>query len=185
MLKSWKFWAVLAGIGAVVSLFAYGHFAVDPKLVKSPLLEKPAPPFSITRLGTGEKLSLADLRGTPLVLNFWASWCAACRDEAPLLQATHIRYEIGGRRLRVVGIAIQDTPEKAAAFAKAFGKTYFLGLDNEAGDISLAYGLYGVPETFFIDARGVIAYKHVGAVTPRLLEEQVQNLFARGKEATR
>ncbi|MEE8394982.1 MAG: DsbE family thiol:disulfide interchange protein, partial [bacterium] len=71
------------------------------------------------------------------------------------------------------------------AFAKRFGKTYFLALDNDLGDISLNYGLYGVPETFFIDARGRIAYKHVGAVTPELMLREVTRLIAASGEGDR
>jgi cytochrome c biogenesis protein CcmG/thiol:disulfide interchange protein DsbE len=173
MLKSWTFWAVLAGILAVVGLFAYG-FTVDPKLVRSPLIGQPAPDFTVTRLGGEEMLRLADLRGTPVILNFWASWCLACRDEAALLEELHRRHT----DMRVIGIAIQDTPENAQAFARKFGKTYFLALDNDSGDIALSYGLYGVPETFFIDGSGIIRDKQVGAVTREGLAAQVRALTA-------
>ena len=176
MLKSWKFWAVLAAIGAMVGLFAYG-FTVDPKLVKSPLVGGPAPEFTVTQIGGQEKVSLGGLRGTPVVLNFWASWCVACRTEAIVLQAAHIKYEKNGRKIRVIGIAIQDTEEAALGFAKRFGKSYFLALDSEEGEISLNYGLYGVPETFFIDADGNVSYKHVGAVTPEILEREVGKML--------
>lgn len=164
MIGSWKFWSVLAAIAVIVGLFAYG-FTVDPKLVQSPLIGKPAPDFTVTRLGGGETLNLAALRGTPVILNFWASWCVACRDEAALLEQAHRRFGLEAGKLRVIGIAIQDTPEAARAFAERFGKTYFLALDNTAGDIALSYGLYGVPETFFIDGEGIIRYKQVGPVT--------------------
>ena len=182
MLKSWKFWAVFAGIAGVVGLLAYG-FTVDPKLVISPLLGKPAPAFTVQRLGGGEPVTLASLKGRPVVLNFWASWCLACRDEAHILQATHMRYEKNAAKLRVVGIAIQDTEEKAMAFARKYGKTYTLGIDNDAGDISLSYGLYGVPETFFIDAGGIIRYKQVGAVTAELVEREAGKLLGKSSGA--
>lgn len=172
MLKSWKFWTVLAGIAAVVGVFAYG-FTVDPKLVQSPLIGKPAPDFSLTRLNGEGAIELAALRGTPVILNFWASWCVACRDEAALLQQAYKELELEQHRVRVIGIAIQDRPEAALAFAKKFGKTYFLGLDNAAGDIALNYGLYGVPETFFIDAAGIVRYKQVGPVTWEGMTAQV------------
>lgn len=182
MLKSWKFWTALVFvfvcISALVGLLAFGVYFVDSKLVKSPLIDKPAPGFSVRRLGGGEALSLAGMKGTPVLLNFWASWCVACREEAHILQAAHLSYEKGAGQLRVVGIAIQDTEDKAMAFAKKFGKTYFLGLDNEAGDISLSYGLYGVPETFFIDRDGIIRYKHVGAITPELVTRELRKLMS-------
>ncbi|MCZ6552364.1 MAG: redoxin family protein [SAR324 cluster bacterium] len=175
MLSSWKFWAVLGGIAVVVGLFAYG-FTVDPNFVQSPLVGGPAPPFRVAGLDGRPPLSLNDLRGTPVVLNFWASWCVACRDEAAILQEAHLRYEKEANVLRVVGIAIQDTPEKAVAFAKRFGKTYYLGLDTPSGEASLAYGLYGVPETFLLAADGTVLDKRIGPVTRAGLAEWVARI---------
>ncbi|MCH8844075.1 MAG: DsbE family thiol:disulfide interchange protein [SAR324 cluster bacterium] len=175
MIRSWKFWGVLSAIGAVVALFAYG-FTVDPKLVPSPLVGKPAADFTVQQLNGEGALTLSDLQGTPVLLNFWASWCVACRDEAAILQEAHLLYDVAQNRLRVIGVAIQDTPEKALAFAERFGKTYFLALDDEAGTIGLDYGLYGVPETFFIDAGGRIQYKQVGAVTRELIRTMLDEM---------
>ncbi|HKI99198.1 MAG TPA: redoxin domain-containing protein [bacterium] len=177
MLKSWKFWAVVAVIGGLTAMFASG-FGHDPKLVPSPLVHRPAPGFKVTELNTGAPLSLESLKGTPFVLNFFASWCVACRDEARLLESAYLRWGQDPSKLRVIGIAIQDTPEAARAFAKRYGKTYYLALDDAAGDVSLNYGLYGVPETFFVDAKGIIRYKQIGAVTPEVLEEQIPKLIA-------
>jgi cytochrome c biogenesis protein CcmG, thiol:disulfide interchange protein DsbE len=179
--KSWKFWAVMAFIAGLSAMFIYG-FGHDPKLVPSPLVEHAAPGFAVTELNTGAPLSLEALKGTPFVLNFFASWCVACRDEAPLLEAAYQRWGQDPQRFRVIGIAIQDTPAAARAFAKRFGKTYYLALDNDAGDISLNYGLYGVPETFFVDAKGIIRHKNIGALTPEVLEAWIPKLIAsRGK----
>ncbi len=181
MIRSWKFWGVLSAIGAMVALFSYGFF-VDPKLVPSPLVNKPAADFTVQQLNGEGSLTLSDLRGTPVLLNFWASWCVACRDEAIILQEAHLLHEVAQNKLRVIGIAIQDTPEKALAFAERFGKTYFLALDDEAGTIGLDYGLYGVPETFFIDAAGTIHYKQVGAVTRELIRAMVDEMSQPAKE---
>ena len=178
VLGSWKFWAVMTAIGGLVAMFWAG-FGLDPKYVPSPLVGKPAPAFSVTQLNGTGRVMLSDLRGTPVILNFWASWCVACREEASVLEAAHLKFEQEEHRIRIIGIAVQDTPQQALAFAKRFGKTYFLALDNAAGDIGLNYGLYGVPETFFIDADGRITFKQVGAVTPELIFEQVQKLTRR------
>jgi cytochrome c biogenesis protein CcmG/thiol:disulfide interchange protein DsbE len=183
MLRSWKFWLVLAAIGTVVGLFAYG-FTVDPKFVRSPLIGKPAPDFTATLL-TGGKLSLAEMRGTPVILNFWASWCVACRDEARVLQASHVKFEQDEGKLRVIGIAIQDTPDAARGFAKQYGKTYTLALDGDDGQIALDYGVYGVPETFFIGADGVIHDKHVGPLTLEQIAVQVNALVNAEGHASR
>jgi cytochrome c biogenesis protein CcmG, thiol:disulfide interchange protein DsbE len=180
MFKSWKFWSVMAVLAGLVALFSYG-FTKDPKLVPSPLVGLAAPPFSVDQInGTGHA-DLASLKGTPFILNFWASWCMACQDEAAILEAAHRQYELNGHQIRVIGVAIQDTPDKALGFAKHFGKTYFLGLDDAQGDISLSYGLYGVPETFFVDGNGRIAFKQIGPVTKDVIDEQVAKLTATTK----
>jgi cytochrome c biogenesis protein CcmG/thiol:disulfide interchange protein DsbE len=180
--RRWQLWAVLGGIGALMGLLAYG-LTVDPKLVKSPLIGRPAPDFQVTRLGSGEPLKLRDLRGAPVILNFWASWCVACREEARVLQAAHERYGQGEPLVHVVGIAVQDTEEDAREFARAFGKTYYLALDAPDGTIALNYGLYGVPETFFIDAQGIIRFKTVGAVTPDGITQKVAAMTAAASTA--
>jgi cytochrome c biogenesis protein CcmG/thiol:disulfide interchange protein DsbE len=181
--RSWKFWAVMASLAGLVGLFVFG-FTQDPKLVRSPLVGRDAPPFAVQRLNGAGSASLAEMRGTPVILNFWASWCVACREEALVLQQAHLKYEQQAHSVRVIGIAIQDTPEKALAFAKLFGKTYFLALDSAQGEISLNYGLYGVPETFFIDAAGRVAFKQIGAVTPALIDEQMRKFAASPKGAS-
>ncbi len=178
LFRSWKFWAVMGTLAALVAMFTFG-FTQDPKLVPSPLVGKPAPLLAVQQLNGPGRVVLAELKGTPVILNFWASWCVACREEAHVLQAAHLKYEQREHRVRVIGIAIQDTPELALAFAKRYGKTYFLALDNTKGEISMNYGLYGVPETFFIDAGGMIAFKQVGPVTPELIEAQMAKLSPR------
>ena len=169
MWTSWKLWGTLALVGGLIGLFAFG-FTTDPKKVPSPLVGRPAPEFEVASLppATGN-LSLASLRGKPVVLNFWASWCAECRAEAAVLEAFHRKHGLSGEAA-VLGVAIQDTPEQALAFARRLGKSYPLGLDDAKGSIAMEYGIYGVPETFLIDASGVIRKKHIGAVTPELLE---------------
>lgn len=177
MLKSWKFWAVMGAIGGLAAIFAFG-FTTNPKLVPSPLVGRPAPAFEVQQINGGGKVSLTELRGTPFILNFWASWCVACRDEARVLQQAYLTYDRDQKKIRVIGIAVQDTQTLALSFARQFGKTYFLALDNPAGDIGLNYGLYGVPETFFVDANGVIQYKQIGPVTPEVIAAQVARLTA-------
>jgi len=175
MWMSWKFWAVMGTIGLVAALFTFG-FTTNPKLVPSPLVGRGAPAFEVQQMNGTGKISLAELKGTPFILNFWASWCVACREEAHILEQAHQTYENQGHKIRVIGIAIQDTPTAALSFARQFGKTYFLGLDNAAGDIALNYGLYGVPETFFIDAKGMILDKKIGPVGTDDIAREVAKL---------
>ena len=178
MWKSWQFWTVMGAIVVLTGLLAFG-FTRNPKIVKSPLINLPAANFSVAELNSGEPLELAGLKGTAVLLNFWASWCAACRDEAHLLEAAHQKWGGDKNKFRVIGIAVQDKAEDAKKFARRFGKTYYLALDNPAGDIGLNYGVYGVPESFFIDGEGIIRHKKIGALTKEVIWEQVPALIER------
>ena len=116
---------------------------------------------SATPSKEGELLALSALRGKPLIINFWASWCVSCREEGAALQEF---YAAEKGRIQLVGIAIQDTPQAAAAFAAAVGMTFPLLLD-EKGSVAIDYGVTGVPETFILDAKGIIQDRFVGPVT--------------------
>ncbi len=150
---------VLAGVLPVAGLLAYG-FTVDPKEIPSPLVGKVAPSFAFT-LFDGTTVRLEDLRGKVVFLNFWASWCPPCRAEARTLEAAWQKYK--DQDVMFLGIDIQDTEEDARAFLREFGVTYPNGRDA-SGKIAIDYGVWGIPETFFIDREGRITYKHIGAM---------------------
>jgi cytochrome c biogenesis protein CcmG/thiol:disulfide interchange protein DsbE len=170
---TWKTLLVPLASVPVILLLAYG-FRTDPRAIPSPLVTKPAPAFRLAAFD-GPEVSLASLRGTPVVLNFWASWCyPACYEEAPHLEAAWRRYK--DRGLMMVGVAIQDKEAAAREFMRKFAFTFPNGPDP-GSKISIDYGVYGVPETLFIDRQGRIAYKHVGALTPALLDAQIQALL--------
>ena len=171
MWTSWKFWAVWVIVLGLIILLAFG-FTTDPKKVPSPLMGRPAPDFQVDELNGEQKFSLSEFKGIPIVLNFWASWCAECRTEAVILENFFQKYGVNNKQLVMIGIAIQDSPKNAKAFARHFGKTYLLGLDDDAGNIALDYGIYGVPETFFIDPEGIIFHKTIGMVTTELMEQK-------------
>jgi cytochrome c biogenesis protein CcmG/thiol:disulfide interchange protein DsbE len=120
----------------------------------------PAPTFTLDRLDRPGKLSLATYRGRPVVLNFWASWCVPCKEEAPLLEAVWKRYR--DRGLVVVGIDINDLRSDARRFARQNRMTYPLGFDG-VGKTSTDYGLTGVPETFFIARSGRLVCERLQA----------------------
>ncbi len=154
---------VLAGL---VALLAVG-LRLDPAHVPSPLIGQPLPDFE-TGLVQGEgQLDTQTLsaRG-PLLLNVWASWCAACRDEHPLLMelAPH---------LPIYGLNWKDERASARGWLGRFGDPYRASLHDPAGRIGIDLGVYGVPETFLIDAGGVIRYKHVGPLTGAVLEQEI------------
>jgi len=155
-------------------LLAYG-FGKDPKRIPSPLVGRSAPDFTLSLLDGGE-LRLADLRGKPVVINLWASWCyPACWNEAPRLEAAWRRYKDQG--VVLVGIVYQDTEGNARDFIQRHGKTYPNGMDPQSR-IAIEYGLYGVPETFFIDRDGKIAYKHFGEIDMETLMAQIEGLLS-------
>ncbi len=170
---SWKFWLAVVPAVALVALLAFG-FTRDPRRIDSPLVGKPAADFTLELLDGGV-LRLSALRGRPVVVNFWASWCyPACWNEAPRLEAAWRRYR--DRGLMMVGIVYQDSAANARDFVREHGKSYPNGLDP-GGRIAIEYGVYGVPETFFIDREGIIVYKHVGEIQAETLTARIEGLL--------
>jgi cytochrome c biogenesis protein CcmG/thiol:disulfide interchange protein DsbE len=167
-------WAIPLAVVPVLVLLAYG-FRTDPRAIPSPLVGKPAAPFTLTAFD-GKPVSLDALRGKIVVVNFWASWCVpACYDEAPSLERAWQAYR--DRGVVLVGVNIQDKEEPARRFLDRFGHT-FPNAPDPAGRVSVDYGVYGVPETFFIDRTGRVRFKHVGAVTDEILKQQLDKLLA-------
>jgi cytochrome c biogenesis protein CcmG/thiol:disulfide interchange protein DsbE len=168
------FWFLVLSLG-VLSILVKG-LGLNPGNVKSTLVGKQAMDFEVEVLhgaeslppGITNKIRLTDLRGKKVILNFWASWCTGCRDEARDLEAYWQRHR--DQDTIVLGVAIQDSPEAAKQFAEAEGKTYPVALDVN-GKLSLNYGVYGVPETFLISAEGLILHREAGPVTLKLLED--------------
>ncbi|MGH7829610.1 MAG: TlpA family protein disulfide reductase [Candidatus Binatia bacterium] len=153
----------------LVWLLAYG-FSRDPRYIPSPLIAQPAPAFTTT-LFDGKKIALEDLRGKVVFLNFWASWCPPCRAEARELESVSRRLKDAD--VVFLGINIQDKEEDAVAFLEEFGITYPNGRDM-SGKIAIDYGVWGIPETFFIDRDGTITYKHVGTLGSALITAKLE-----------
>ena len=133
-------------IGPILGFLAFG-FTRDARYITSPLLAKPATPFTIT-LFDGRKLTLDELRGKAVFLNFWASWCPPCRTEARDLEAAW--QKVKGKDMVFIGVALQDTDQNSLEFLKEFDVSYPNGKD-ETGKIAVDYGTWGIPESFFID----------------------------------
>lgn len=168
--------AVLTGIGLLASVLAFG-LRRDPTVIRSPLLGRRAPDFSLRTLDGSRLIRLSDLRGHVVVVNFWASWCAACREEHPNLRAAWVRYRDQG--VVLIGVDYQDSMTAALGFMRKMGGDWPTVEDLE-GRTALNYGVYGVPETFFIDRDGIIRYKQIGASSYELLTDQIQGLLPRG-----
>jgi len=175
--RGWRWLIPLSAIPLLL-LLAYG-FRTNPRLVPSPLLGRPAPPFALTTFD-GAPVALEQHRGQVVVVNFWASWCyPACYEEAPVLERNWRAYRERG--VVVIGIDIQDKREPAEKFIRDFGLS-FPNAPDLTGRVSVDYGVYGVPETFFVDRRGQIRVKHVGAVTDEVFGTNVERLLAEPKE---
>ncbi|MBI2061586.1 MAG: redoxin domain-containing protein [Nitrospirae bacterium] len=152
--------ALVIVAGAFTLIFAHG-LTQDPRSIPTPLIGQPAPAFTLMSLD-GKEISLSDYAGRAVVLNFWSSWCVPCRDEADLLES--IAQHFKGREVNVLGVNIQDEPEAAKKFVAEEGMTFPNVVDTD-GRLSIAYGVYGVPETFFVDRSGRIADKITGPVS--------------------
>jgi len=157
------------GIFLVLVGFLFAGLQLNPREVPSPLVGKPAPAFELPVLAQPEKRFVpADMKGQVWLLNVWASWCVTCREEHPLL------VEMAGKKLLpVVGLNYKDKDEEAKAWLKRFGNPYTLSAVDAEGRIGIDYGVYGVPETYLIDAEGVIRFKQIGALTPAILEQKI------------
>jgi cytochrome c biogenesis protein CcmG/thiol:disulfide interchange protein DsbE len=142
----------------------------DPAEIPSPLIGKPMPAFQLTTLD-GDSLSSTDLAGRPAIINFWASWCIpACVDEHPVLMDAAARY---ADELLLVGILYDDTPRDALDFLVRYGDGGWPHIDDASGELALAFGVLGPPETFFVDADGIVRAKHYGPLTD---ESMARNL---------
>jgi cytochrome c biogenesis protein CcmG/thiol:disulfide interchange protein DsbE len=178
-----------AGIAAsltipIVALFGYG-LTKDPHEIPSPLPGHAAPPFALSvfapgqpplNRAVGDTIRLADLRGRVVVLNFWASWCLACRDEHVGLTA--VAREYASQPVTFVGSLYQDAAENGTAWITQMGGQSYPSVQDPGSHTAIDYGLYGVPETFVIAPNGQIARKITGPATPGAVRQMIDSLLA-------
>lgn len=172
MKRSLRFLIPLGVFLALVGFLAVG-LRLDPKEVPSPLIGKPAPGFALTRLEQPTQvLRRDDLLGQVWMLNVWASWCTACREEHPVL------LDFARRKLvPVYGLNYKDQRAPGLRWLAAYGNPYTASLFDEDGRVGIDWGVYGVPETFVIDRAGNIRYKHIGPLTLEVLRDQIEPLL--------
>ena len=163
---------LIAGLVVVLPLLVIlvANLGRDPHTVASPLVGRPAPGFALTPVGGGAPVSLATLAGRPVVLNFWATWCVPCFEEHGVL--TEGARALGSD-VQFLGVVYEDEPERIQAFLAEHGGGYPTLVDPDS-KTAIAYGVFGVPETFFIDARGSIVAKFVGPLTSATLADKVR-----------
>jgi cytochrome c biogenesis protein CcmG/thiol:disulfide interchange protein DsbE len=170
--------ALAAVAGVVVAGGVLGsRFGTDPTLVQTPMVGKPVPSRSLPALDGGGQVDLARLRGQVVVVNFWASWCVPCRQEHPDLVAATAAYRAAG--VRFVGVVYQDTPEAARRFLDELGRGQgYLYVTDPGSRAAIDFGVFGVPETFFIDRQGTVAAKITGRSTFPLLADTLDQILA-------
>jgi cytochrome c biogenesis protein CcmG/thiol:disulfide interchange protein DsbE len=153
----------------VVFAFLLAGLGLNPREVPSPLIGKPAPEFQLKKLHEpGQSFGTADMKGKVWLLNVWASWCVACREEHPYL------VELARAKIvPLVGLDYKDEPAAGIQWLRQHGDPYDLSVVDRDGRVGLDYGVYGVPETFVIDKAGIIRYKHIGPVNAESLEKKI------------
>jgi cytochrome c biogenesis protein CcmG/thiol:disulfide interchange protein DsbE len=158
----------------LIGFLAVG-LSLKPREIPSPLMNKPAPNFSLATLAEpGQKLASQDLRGKVWLLNVWASWCVACRQEHALL----VDLAKTGA-VPLYGLNYKDKRADALGWLSQFGDPYVASFADTEGVVGIDFGVYGVPETFVIDKAGVIRHKTIGPVTPELIRDVILPLVAK------
>ncbi len=172
MTRRWKYLAPLALFLVLLGFLVVG-LNLNPREVPSPLIGKSAPAFDLPRLDDPtQRISKQDLAGKVWILNVWASWCVACREEHPVL------VEFARRRLvPIYGLNYKDERGNAMQWLSRLGNPYDVSLSDTDGRVGINFGVYGVPETFIIDKHGVVRFKQIGPVTPEVLRDRIEPLI--------
>lgn len=170
-MKSLRFFIPLVVLVALVFFLGAG-LKLDPKEVPSPLIGKPSPVFDLTRLDNAAvRIRRDDMLGKVWMLNVWASWCVACRDEHPLL------LEFSRKKLLpIYGLNYKDERLAGLKWLRNFGDPYDASLFDQEGRIGIDFGVYGVPETFIMDRDGIVRFKHIGPITLDVIRTQIEPL---------
>jgi cytochrome c biogenesis protein CcmG, thiol:disulfide interchange protein DsbE len=164
-------------IFALLVAFLYRGLSLDPKLVPSPLVGKPIPTFTLTRLDNpGVTISDADFRGKVTLLNVWATWCVSCRRE----HETLVQLAKTGQ-VDIYGLNYKDNREDANRWLSRLGNPYVANAFDSDGRVGIDWGVYGAPETFIIDRQGIIRHKHIGPLTIDIINDEILPLVAKLK----
>lgn len=143
---------------ALLALFLFRGLSLDPTAMPSALIDRPLPAFELPALGGDAMLTQADVAGEVALLNVWATWCVSCRVEHPYLQV------LAGQGIPIYGLNYKDNDADALRWLAELGNPYRLTIADREGTLGLDLGVYGAPETYLIDAAGVVRYRHVGVV---------------------
>ena len=173
----WKFLIPVVVFGLLVAVFFRG-LQLDPSEVPSPLIGKPAPAFDLQELrDTDRRITDQSLKGQVSLVNVWATWCAGCRQEHDTLLGIADSGEVP-----IVGLNYKDDRVAALSWLDRLGDPYVANAFDEDGRVSIDWGVYGAPETFVVDKAGVVRHKHIGPLTPRIVQEDIMPLVRDLKE---
>jgi len=168
----WLRFSIVAGIAALVVVLMLS-FRFDPGDIPTGTINRPAPTFVLDRLDGAGKVTLADHAGKVVVLNFFASWCIPCKEENPALVRVWERYRSSD--VVIIGVLFQDSLDKGRQYVRDNGVTWPTAADED-GRIAFAYGVFGIPETYFIGPDGVIAGRHIGPIDEATLVTAIESL---------
>jgi cytochrome c biogenesis protein CcmG/thiol:disulfide interchange protein DsbE len=154
-----------------MAVFLYRGLYLDPSELPSALIDKPFPAFSLPSVQDGKPLTRENLLGKPALVNVWGTWCIACRVEHPVLT------KLAQQGVVIYGVNYKDVNADALKWLKEFQDPYQLNINDEAGSLGLNLGVYGAPETFLIDRKGIIRYKHVGVIDETVWREKLAGLY--------
>ena len=147
---------------AVLAIFLFRGLSLDPREMPSALIDRPLPEFTLPDLGQQRQLSRKDVIGQVMLLNVWATWCISCRVEHPYLQL------LADQGIPIYGVNYKDDDADALRWLQELGNPYRANIADREGTLGLDLGVYGAPETYLVDAAGVIRYRHVGVVDERV-----------------
>ena len=158
-------------IFAALALLLFRGLALDPRELPSALIDRPLPQFTLPALGREQPLSRDDITGRVALLNVWATWCVSCRVEHPYLQ------QLAAQGVPIYGVNYKDDDAAALRWLSELGDPYVANIVDRQGSLGLDLGVYGAPETYLVDAAGVIRYRHVGVVDARVWESILRPLI--------
>jgi len=168
-----KRWLMVLPLAAflVVAVFLYRGLYLDPAELPSAMIGKQFPAFSLPTVQGDKTLTQADLLGKPALVNVWGTWCISCRVEHPVLN------KLAEQGVVIYGINYKDVNADALKWLKEFHNPYQMNINDESGNLGLNLGVYGAPETFLIDGKGVIRHKYVGVIDETVWHEQLASLY--------
>ncbi len=169
MSRARLFLPLLAFLG--LGVFLFRGLSLDPTALPSALIDRPLPEFRLENLDSGEELARADVVGETMLVNVWATWCYSCRVEHPFL------LELAGRGVKILGLNYKDESAAAVDWLAELGDPYSVSVADTEGMLGLDMGVYGAPETYVVDAEGIVRHRHVGVLDAAVWERDMALWF--------